>query len=93
MEERKKRTQAANPRFVLRQWLLEETIKGLEESQDTAFLSQVLDMCLHPFKSYGEPELGTPRDASCPDSATQEAARLCSMGADRMLGFQCSCSS
>jgi uncharacterized protein YdiU (UPF0061 family) len=92
-EERTQRMQAANPRFVLRQWVLEEAIKRVEESQDTQFLARLLEMSANPFKSYGEQVLGQPQDLTCPDKATQEAARLCSMGSDMMLGFQCSCSS
>lgn len=52
--DRRKGIAAANPRFILRQWVLEEAIKRLEEKNDIAFLQRVLDMATNPFEAYGE---------------------------------------
>lgn len=90
--DRRKRISAANPRFVLRQWVLEEAIKRLEENHDVAFLQRVLDMATHSFEEYGEDLVDT---AACakPTEEVQEQRRLCEIGDNSMLGFQCSCSS
>lgn len=80
---RQKRMKAVNPRFILRQWVLEEAIARLEDKRDTAFLELVLQMSTNPFESYGEDG----------ESTSAEEARLCGIGSENMLGFQCSCSS
>lgn len=84
--------QAANPRFILRQWILEEAIKRLERDNDVAFLQRVLDMATHPFESYGE-DIVDPAACSLPTDEVAEQRRLCEIGDEQMLGFQCSCSS
>ena len=89
---RRKRMAAHNPRFILRQWVLEETIKRLEQDNDKAFLQRVLDMATNPFEEYGEDAVD-PTMCTKPTDEVQEQRRLCSLGADSMLGFQCSCSS
>ena len=91
--DREKQMQAVNPRFTLRQWVLEEAIKRLSVDKDTAFLQQVLDMCTKPFESYGEPRADAASDVDCPTKDVQEQQRLCGIGSKDMLGFQCSCSS
>lgn len=93
LNDRQTRMQTFNPRFTLRQWVLEEAIKRLEEAKDTAFLSQVLSMCEKPFEACGEILATDGSNEACPTPQTLEERRLCGMGDTRMLGFQCSCSS
>ena len=90
--ERQARLRRANPRFVLRQWILEETIKRLEEHNDTAFLDRVLRMATAPFEPYAERGLDDD-GAACLTSEAAEDERLCGLGPRDKLGFQCSCSS
>ncbi|KAJ9100747.1 hypothetical protein QFC19_005486 [Naganishia cerealis] len=81
-----------NPRFVLRQWLLEETIKKLEEGEGLErrrVLAHILKMATDPFKAYG----GELLQSDELDAQQREERRLCGFGAKEMLGFQCSCSS
>ncbi|GMK55209.1 hypothetical protein CspeluHIS016_0202650 [Cutaneotrichosporon spelunceum] len=87
-----------NPRFVLRQWVLEEVISIMDSALMDAdvptarrALALVLDLASNPFESYGEREDGSIRDDL--DDASAERARLCGLGPRGMLGFQCSCSS
>ncbi|CAL1716563.1 unnamed protein product [Somion occarium] len=90
--EREKATKAANPRFVLRQWLLEEVIKAVERDSDSGkrILRKVLQMACNPFEPWGAEDM--PDDTEL-DVETKEERRYCGMGERRMLGFQCSCSS
>jgi len=83
--DRRSRMSQVNPRFVLRQWVLEEAIARLEQKQDIAFLELVLQMAIKPFELYGENEQLT--------AVEKEQARLCGIGSEEMRGFQCSCSS
>ncbi|BEJ16378.1 hypothetical protein CspHIS471_0509830 [Cutaneotrichosporon sp. HIS471] len=87
-----------NPRFILRQWVLEEVISTMDSALKDAdvptarrALALVLDIASNPFESYGEREDGSIRDDL--DDATADRARLCGLGPRSMLGFQCSCSS
>lgn len=93
-EKRREGMRAHNPRFILRQWVLEEAIKRLEEKDDVHFLQKVLHMATNPFESYGEDVVGESA-AECRklSEEEQEERRLCGMGDEHMLGFQCSCSS
>lgn len=55
--EREKAARAANPRFVLRQWVLEEVIKKVESDSDSGkrVLAKVMHVCpfpLFPFHVY-----------------------------------------
>ena len=54
--ERKANRLEANPRFVLRQWVLEEVIKRATEGGEDGkkFLNRILDMSRRPFEPYGE---------------------------------------
>ncbi len=47
--EREKASRAVNPRFVLRQWVLEEVIKKVEQDADSGkrVLRKVLQVCIH----------------------------------------------
>ena len=93
-ESREDAMKRVNPRFVLRQWVLEELIAEMEKDMKTARtkLARVLEvseekialmqMATHPFEEYdGDGEEG------------QIRSRLCGLGGREMLGFQCSCSS
>jgi len=87
-----------NPRFALRQWVLEETIKKVDKEGQVGIeqLNRVLEMSQSPFEAYGEVEVGS-KDGEdgevCPTKEEMERRRLCGVGAKEMLGFQCSCSS
>lgn len=83
---------AANPRFVLRQWVLEEVISTLEKDEEKGkrVLGKVMQMVERPFESWGAE--GTRDDCKIGEEETEER-RFCGMGAKSMLGFQCSCSS
>lgn len=90
-EKRKTRMNKCNPRFVLRQWVLEETISKAQKG-DLKALDRVLKLSEEPFETYGETTVG---DASCSvvEDEARERQRLCDVGDVSMLGFQCSCSS
>ncbi|GAA5911580.1 hypothetical protein JCM5296_005254 [Sporobolomyces johnsonii] len=94
---RRERMNAANPRFTLRQWVLEETIRKVDREGDAGIeqLERVLYMAQHPFEPYGEGEIekGEKGDGVCPTPEEMERQRLCGVGEKDMLGFQCSCSS
>ena len=92
LADRRQRIAAANPRFILRQWVLEEAIKRLEQKNDVAFLQRVLDMATKPFEEYGE-DIVDPAACARPSEEVMEQRRLCEIGDTDMLGFQCSCSS
>lgn len=91
---------AVNPRFCLRQWVLEETIRKCDREPDgpgggIEQLERVLAMSLNPFEAYGEPDVaqGETGEGACPTKEEQERQRLCGIGSEELLGFQCSCSS
>ncbi|KIJ67103.1 hypothetical protein HYDPIDRAFT_26506 [Hydnomerulius pinastri MD-312] len=92
-EAREKAAKAANPRFVLRQWLLEEVIKKVEADHASGkrILAKVLQMACSPFEPWGAEGVDTP-DSEL-DAETREERRYCGLGERRLLGFQCSCSS
>ncbi|KAM0752327.1 UPF0061-domain-containing protein [Meredithblackwellia eburnea MCA 4105] len=90
---RRQRMDKVNPRFVLRQWVLEETI-GKSQQGDHDQLNLVLEMSQNPFKSYGEKEIGEGEAEEKQECrVVGEEERLCGLGDKDMLGFQCSCSS
>lgn len=84
---------AVNPRFTLRQWVLEETIEKLDHQRgSTEQLQRVLRMVGAPFATYGEVEIGK-QECEILDAEAMEENRLCGVGSEALLGFQCSCSS
>lgn len=92
------RRKATNPRFVLRQWVLEEVISALEkdEGRGKHVLAKVMQMAERPFEAWGAE--GTEEEEEggvCINIGEEqrEERRFCGMGAKSMLGFQCSCSS
>ncbi|KZP31534.1 UPF0061-domain-containing protein [Athelia psychrophila] len=86
---------AANPRFVLRQWVLEEVISALEndEGKGKRVLGKVMQMVERPFEAWGAEGTEGTRDDCAIGEEEAEERRFCGMGAKSMLGFQCSCSS
>lgn len=91
--EREKAAKSANPRFILRQWVLEEVIKAVERDPDSGkrILRKALQMACRPFDSWGGEDVRNDCDIS--DAEVLEERRFCGMGERQMLGFQCSCSS
>jgi len=83
--DRQQRMRKVNPKFILRQWILEEVIKNTQSEKgvgvkDKNMLEMVLRMALEPFE---EEWRG--------DRAEEE--RLCGDVPKVERGFQCSCSS
>ncbi|CCL98178.1 uncharacterized protein FIBRA_00172 [Fibroporia radiculosa] len=91
--EREHSMKTANPRFVLRQWVLEEVIRHVEQDVDSGkrLLDKVLQMACNPFDAWGAEAFEG--DESTLDAETREERRYCSLGDRKFLGFQCSCSS
>ncbi|KAK0466217.1 uncharacterized protein EV420DRAFT_1617524 [Desarmillaria tabescens] len=89
LEEMKK----ANPRFVLRQWVLEEVIAKVEKDPDMGkrVMAKVLQMACSPFDPWGAED--DPRPDEELSAEEREERRYCGLGDKSMLGFQCSCSS
>ncbi|KAG0705687.1 hypothetical protein DFH29DRAFT_996562 [Suillus ampliporus] len=83
----------ANPRFVLRQWVLEELIKKVEGDHDSGkrIMAKAMQMACKPFEPWGAEGDDTPSDKL--SAEIREERRLCGLGDKRLLGFQCSCSS
>ncbi|KAI0649278.1 hypothetical protein C8Q79DRAFT_903782 [Trametes meyenii] len=90
---REEAAKGANPRFVLRQWLLEEVIKKVEADPESGkhILRKILHMACNPFRPWGAE--GHDEDEASLDAEVKEERRFCGMGERRFLGFQCSCSS
>ncbi|KAI6016655.1 hypothetical protein BKA83DRAFT_4497767 [Pisolithus microcarpus] len=87
-EMRERAAMAANPRLVLRQWLLEGVIKKVEHDPETGkyVLGKVMQMACSPCKPWGREgdmleELG---------EEEREERRYCGLGDGSMLWFQCS---
>jgi len=81
-----------NPRFVLRQWVLEEVIAKVEKDVVTGkrILAKVLQMATNPYEPWGAEGVG---EEVCVNGEAGEERRYCGLGEEKMLGFQCSCSS
>ncbi|KAK2460898.1 hypothetical protein APHAL10511_007368 [Amanita phalloides] len=92
--ERQMAAKVANPRFVLRQWVLEEVIAKVDKDADSGkrVLAKVLQMAANPFEPWGA-EDGYDKDDISLEPEQREERRYCGIGEKRMLGFQCSCSS
>ncbi len=83
--ERKERMGSVNPKFILKQWVLEEVIKNTKSEKGVGvknkeMLEMVLRMTLEPFRE----EWGGDRG---------EEERFCGDVPKIERGFQCSCSS
>ncbi|KAF8150778.1 hypothetical protein B0H34DRAFT_665320 [Crassisporium funariophilum] len=81
-----------NPRFVLRQWVLEEVIGKVERDADSGkrVLAKVMHMACNPFEPWGGED---EKDEAELSKEEREERRYCGLGDKKMLGFQCSCSS
>lgn len=92
-ESREREAKAANPRFVLRQWVLEEVIGKVEKDSKSGkrVLAKVMQMACSPFAPWGAEGDSRPEEEL--DEEVREERRLCAVGDKKMLGFQCSCSS
>lgn len=104
---RRERMNLVNPRFILRQWVLEEIISKLSnnnnnnddvEKIDLLALDRVLELSSEPFKNYGEElvdQVSSNNKELCEVESEEEKERrrLCEIGAENFQGFQCSCSS
>ncbi|KAK7033019.1 hypothetical protein R3P38DRAFT_2700464 [Favolaschia claudopus] len=90
--ERARAGRASNPRFVLRQWLLQEVIGVVEKDSERGrrVLAKVLHMASNPFESWGGEDTA---DEAQLDAEEREERRFCGFGSTSLLGFQCSCSS
>ncbi|KAK0209041.1 hypothetical protein DFS33DRAFT_1380529 [Desarmillaria ectypa] len=91
--ERLEEMRKANPRFVLRQWVLEEVIAKVEKDPDTGkrVMAKVLQMACSPFDPWGAED--DSRSDEGLSAEEREERRYCGLGDKNMLGFQCSCSS
>lgn len=89
-KERKQEMRSVNPRFVLRQWVLEEVIGKVERDADSGkrVLAKVMHMACNPFEPWG----GEGEEGEL-DKEEKEERRYCGLGDQKMIGFQCSCSS
>lgn len=92
-EERLEEMRKANPRFILRQWVLEEVIAKVEKDPDAGktVMAKVLQMACSPFDPWGAEDDSRPDEEL--NAEEQEERRYCGLGDKSMLGFQCSCSS
>ncbi|KAK0421477.1 hypothetical protein EV421DRAFT_1283008 [Armillaria borealis] len=91
--ERLEEMRKANPRFILRQWVLEEVIAKVEKDPDAGktVMAKVLQMACSPFDPWGAEDDSRPDEELSAEE--QEERRYCGLGDKSMLGFQCSCSS
>ncbi|VDB94305.1 unnamed protein product [Peniophora sp. CBMAI 1063] len=93
VEARVENAKKHNPRFVLRQWVLEEVISRTEADHVAGrrLLNKVMQMACAPFEPWGAEGDEKPDEEL--DAETKEERRFCGVGSREMLGFQCSCSS
>ena len=95
---REKTMKQSNPRFVLRQWVLEEIIKRVQDHPETGkrALAKVLEMVVNPYEPWGsenEGDAAAIRTDASMSPEEKEERRMCGLGPKQLLGFQCSCSS
>ncbi|KAG6819356.1 hypothetical protein H0H93_012571 [Arthromyces matolae] len=92
-EEMERLMRSVNPRFVLRQWVLEEVIKKVEEDQEGSnpggdgvgrrHLAKILQMSTHPFDSWGAE--GDARPDEELGLEEKEERRFCGIGQRRIV--------
>ncbi|KAG6900226.1 hypothetical protein C0993_001295, partial [Termitomyces sp. T159_Od127] len=86
--ERARAMRGVNPRFVLRQWVLEEVIERVEGDVEGGrrVLGKVMQMATRPFEMWGGE--GDGRAEGEMGAEEREERRFCGMGEGMMLGFQ-----
>ncbi|EEB91903.1 hypothetical protein MPER_09665, partial [Moniliophthora perniciosa FA553] len=96
-EERKQEMLNANPRFVLRQWVLEEVIRvnQKDDQRGKRLLAKVLHMACNPYQVWGNEE-GEMRDLGLSslegekedmNEEEKEERRFCGVGEKQMRGY------
>ncbi|EKM78698.1 hypothetical protein AGABI1DRAFT_59713, partial [Agaricus bisporus var. burnettii JB137-S8] len=85
---RKEEMRLANPRFILRQWLLEEVIQKVERDSTSGkrVLAKVMQMASNPFEAWGAE--GDEQSEEELSKEEREERRYCGIGDEKMLGFQ-----
>ncbi|CAE6443718.1 hypothetical protein ACGC1H_002514 [Rhizoctonia solani] len=93
LDEREKSMRGVNPRFVLRQWVLEEVIAAVDKDNvaGRGVLMKTLEMATNPFKPWGAEDDARPESELSEEERAER--RFCGVGSKNLLGFQCSCSS
>ncbi|KAF3231790.1 hypothetical protein TWF192_003379 [Orbilia oligospora] len=81
-ERRQKEMKKVNPRFLPKNWVLDELINRVQRNGERDILHKILDMSLRPFEDHWGPE-----------SEWAEEDRLCGDVPPQDAGMQCSCSS
>ncbi|KAG6852250.1 hypothetical protein C0991_001571, partial [Blastosporella zonata] len=85
-EDREAAMRSVNPRFVLRQWVLEEVIQRVERDAEAGrkVLGKVLLMATNPYEAWGAEGEEEQEEMS---KEEREERRFCGMGEKKMLGF------
>ncbi|KAJ6262156.1 hypothetical protein Dda_2961 [Drechslerella dactyloides] len=81
-EARKAAMKSVNPKFVPKNWVLDELISRVQREGERDILHKILDMSLRPFEDHWGPQ-----------SEWEEEDRLCGDVPPQDVGMQCSCSS
>ncbi|KAK6363301.1 hypothetical protein TWF730_000740 [Orbilia blumenaviensis] len=81
-ERRQREMKRVNPRFLPKNWVLDELINRVQRNGERDILHKILDMSLRPFEDHWGPE-----------SEWAEEDRLCGDVPPQDAGMQCSCSS
>jgi len=80
-EERRRQMKGLNPKFVPKNWVLDEIIERVEKKGDREVLGRAMECALNPFSDSWEGETGT------------EVERWCGDVPKQLRALQCSCSS
>jgi len=86
LQAREESMKAVNPRFILRQRVLDEVIKICENEplgRGRSVLNKVLEMCTHPYRPWG----GEGRSWEELTVEEREERRFCGLGDKAMFGF------
>jgi len=81
-ERRQREMKSVNPKFLPKNWVLDELISRVQRNGERAVLHKILDMALRPFEEHWGPE-----------SEWAEEERFCGDVPVQDVGMQCSCSS
>ncbi|KAK6528673.1 hypothetical protein TWF694_003919 [Orbilia ellipsospora] len=81
-ERRQMEMKRVNPKFLPKNWVLDELIQRVQRNGERDVLQKVLDMAIRPFEDHWGPQ-----------SEWQEEDRLCGDVPPQDVGMQCSCSS